>query len=1005
MFVCKKIWKSIIIQFLFVNIIYSQIPQFKTFTTQQGLSTYNTRKIIRDNFGFLWITTQDGMNRFDGTQFTILNKNTGGKTSLGGTYVTDCCLDNNGNIWVGSEYGGVDEIDPSNLTINRRFREDEKDGLISNWVRAVCYAGNDEIWIGTYYGLSILNKTTNHFTNLKINHIDNNEPLNIACIGRDSLMNMWLGIENGGLIVMNKKKEVIMTFDKNNFELPPGAPLKISGFYADKKGLVFACTNAGLKVFRPYKNSYVLDNGPSQYDAFKNMEVHTCLRDKHNNFWVGSSKGAYLISNETILAKHEALEMNTILNNYINYIYEDNFNNIWIACSKGLNLLLNTPYYFENFNYDVVTKNALEHCYSLSPVSDSIVLASTISGLYSVNIKKRTHQKIVDIGETGLIDAIFRKEKNQFIISGEKQTAALIFSKSPQLEQLSKYFPELVSLEKKYLSKIKAINDSIILFGSRDESGLYIWNTNSHTLKRQIKKDEKDSSGIYDNSVQNIYTDRNNNTWILSDLSLSKYNLKSNVFKHNHPRPGVKDSINSNFLMDMYDDGKNYWITTYGGGVNIINKKTFSATALTTTNGLPANTTYSIIPENDSVLWVSTNNGLSRINTHSLKIETYSFESGLQLNSFEIRSCFKENNSIFFGGIDGFIKIVENKRYHNINDFPVYISKIFFKKDDYSFEFNELDRKKIYTIPPAPDQIVLYISALGFSEIHNYTYQYRLRELNSNWIDMKNKNTINFSNLPSGTYHIESRVTVNGTKWNYSQKIIFRILPKWYQTWWFYLLIILTVAAILYALYRYRIAQIKKQHEIRKNIATDLHDDLGSTLNSVKVFTNLAISGVKQEESLQQIKDNLKEATTGLRDMIWVLDDSLDTVDELVTRLKQFALPVAAASNIKANISCETDINNRRLTKEEKRNLFLVCKEAINNSIKYSEATLISISIVPEGKKIKITITDNGKGFDVERVKKGYGLKNMEYRAEQVKYKVIITTAAGAGTTMLIRPL
>ena len=81
MFVCKKIWKSIIIQFLFVNIIYSQIPQFKTFTTQQGLSTYNTRKIIRDNFGFLWITTQDGMNRFDGTQFTILNKNTGGKTT------------------------------------------------------------------------------------------------------------------------------------------------------------------------------------------------------------------------------------------------------------------------------------------------------------------------------------------------------------------------------------------------------------------------------------------------------------------------------------------------------------------------------------------------------------------------------------------------------------------------------------------------------------------------------------------------------------------------------------------------------------------------------------------------------------------------------------------------------------------------------------------------------------------------------------------------------------
>jgi signal transduction histidine kinase len=214
----------------------------------------------------------------------------------------------------------------------------------------------------------------------------------------------------------------------------------------------------------------------------------------------------------------------------------------------------------------------------------------------------------------------------------------------------------------------------------------------------------------------------------------------------------------------------------------------------------------------------------------------------------------------------------------------------------------------------------------------------------------------------------------------------------------------LAIAGILYALYRYRIAQIKKQHEIRKNIATDLHDDLGSTLNSVKVFTNLAISGVKQEESLQQIKDNLNEATLGLRDMIWVLDDSLDTVDELVTRLKQFAIPVAAASNIETVIKADSEVNSRKLTKEEKRNLFLLCKEAINNSIKYSGASQINVNITASGKKIEIAIADNGKGFNADEVKKGYGLKNMQYRAGQIKYKVILTSAPGNGTQIMIKP-
>jgi signal transduction histidine kinase len=307
-------------------------------------------------------------------------------------------------------------------------------------------------------------------------------------------------------------------------------------------------------------------------------------------------------------------------------------------------------------------------------------------------------------------------------------------------------------------------------------------------------------------------------------------------------------------------------------------------------------------------------------------------------------------------------------------------------------------------VPNNATQTTVYFSGINYANPERTTFAYRIKEQSEAWINLNLQNFVSLIGFYPRTYHIQVKAANEDGVWSEPKELILIFLPKWYQTWWFYSLIALTVAAILYALYRYRIAQIKKQHEIRKNIATDLHDDLGSTLNSVKVFTNLAISGVKQEESLQQVKDNLTEATMSLRDMIWVLDDSLDTVDELITRLKQFAIPVAAASNIAAIIKADSEVNSRQLTKEEKRNLFLICKEAINNSIKYSGASGIDFTITASGKKIQIAVADNGKGFNVNEVKKGYGLKNMQYRAGQIKYKVTLISSPGNGTQITILP-
>src|SRR6185503_10226208 len=181
----------------------------------------------------------------------------------------------------------------------------------------------------------------------------------------------------------------------------------------------------------------------------------------------------------------------------------------------------------------------------------------------------------------------------------------------------------------------------------------------------------------------------------------------------------------------------------------------------------------------------------------------------------------------------------------------------------------------------------------------------------------------------------------------------------------------------------------KREEYIRKQVASDLHDELGSTLNSVKVFTNLALMEKNNTSHLEKIKEATQSAISGVKDIIWVLDDKRDTLDHLLSRINQFAKPLCEAASISYNQQSGGN-ETYKLGKEEKRNLYMIIKESINNSIKYSECSAIELLIKNKGGKLNITISDNGKGFDKEKITSGYGLKNILHRSEEIGYHVDI---------------
>jgi len=257
---------------------------------------------------------------------------------------------------------------------------------------------------------------------------------------------------------------------------------------------------------------------------------------------------------------------------------------------------------------------------------------------------------------------------------------------------------------------------------------------------------------------------------------------------------------------------------------------------------------------------------------------------------------------------------------------------------------------------------------------------------------------------PHGTYTLQVSSANEDGSWSDPIELKLIFLPKWYQTWWFKLLLVLAALAIAYSIYRIRINQLKKEQRIRTRLASDLHDDLGSTMNSVKVYANLALMD-KQEKYLFKIKESTQEAITGIRDIIWVLDDSKDSIEHLLSRISLFASPLCEANGILYKQEIADEARDHKLGQEERRNLYMILKEAINNAIKYADAKKIEIEVSVKKDKPSIQIKDDGKGFDTAVVNEGNGLKNMQRRAKEIRYEINIQSGSSRGTTVYLKKI
>lgn len=975
---------------------------FKTYSFAQGLNSYNIFKTKQDAFGFIWIATQDGLFRFNGRSFEVIKNNTGSSNVTMGNVLSNMDIGADNKIYAADYYYGVDIIDAANWKVNYIGASTAASNKLPNyWIEKILVDKQLNLWLGGKGYIAYKRKADSSFISLqKIPGL--HDDIDVRFIKQVADNTVAIGVTGYGVLFYNTG-----SLQQTGF-IPQQANTFLATAVNDiclKADTAFAITNTAV-----YKGT-VKDGKWTAIQQFTPAGLTklttTCVvHDNKEGLWIGTNSGIIYfntITNKSTAYKADKKRPNWLADNFINDLMIDRQENLWISTFNVLQMASLRPGRFQSYSGNKEGSDFMEHIYSIVEKNKEEVFCTGTDGLYVTNIETGKTKKVPGSGNLGLVHHIEKIKDDCWIISADEGMYA--YNPATNLisqEKLLQQFPEWSSSKKNYFNNAYR-HGNTWYWASEEREGLVKWDMQNRTIVK-FKAGTAITGGLQENHIRNIKKDRDGYLWVLSDVTLSKFNLQKDSVEEVLYFKDDKNAPNASLYFDMYDAGNTLWFASYGAGLCGYNKKTKTWKFINEQDGLCNNSVYSILPENDSIIWVSTNMGLSSVNHYTKDCSNYFYEDGLQDNSFDEKGGLRFGDKMLFGGINGFTAVDLNRNQTSNNNFPVFIHKLEYFVNNKKHSIRKLVWDKVQ-LPIGTNSIEIFLSALTFTENHKIKFSYKIEGIHKDFVDAGKTNSIILNALDYGDYKITiSYRKTNGIFVANALHINISIAPKWYQTWWFKLLILLIAAGVIYAFYRYRLQQIRKQHQIRKNIATDLHDDLGSTLNSVKVFTNLAISGVKQEENLQQIKDNLQEATTGLRDMIWVLDDSLDTVEELVTRLNQYATPVAAASNMKTSIKADSKISSYKFTKEEKRNLFLVCKEAINNSIKYSETSRIDVLIEPDGKKIKITIADDGKGFDVEQVTKGYGLKNMEYRAGQVNYKTTVSSTPGKGTQIEITP-
>ena len=992
-----------IVFFIFILLIYSLVAsseelRFSRIDERYGLKQGSVDRLVQDQFGFVWIGTEDGLARFDGNQVKPYRNDPDDSTSIPDNVITALAYSASNKLWVGTEADGASYYDYTqdsfvrldNLQLGSEIRDFYS---VRQDVGEVIARTNEGIFIidQLLFAKKILDqqlaKDVIDIFSLAERHyalLVNGKRLEFSSDFQSyeerpffdkAIKNAWEGLTCPLLVV-----------DANNiFYCPDNEShwlnqltnkltkagvdintLRFNDFVEDTTGVVWLSSNRGL--IRVGKDSVtVSQNIPNDSNSLSSDKVRPLLLGKNKKLFVGTAvKGLNILdlandgieyfrttNTDSLLTGSDTFNVN---NEQACGYNESDYNTVWailkasdgalwVGNYSGLAVRPAGSDKFEDFSRIGTTENYIDVCsvWSLAE-ANGLLWFGTWNGLIS-----------------------YSKDSGDFIVYNTQAT-------------------------KKGVLSGQSLSGNVIRVLQYDESRNSLWvGTNGQSLNRidfntqaihNYPDDSKDETKLPHPRIRSLYLDKDNNLWVGSGGGLSLWNEVNNTFrtiKSSEEKTQLSDEDVRAIYQQKHDS--TLWVGT-GNGLNLFDTKRFEVQQrISEKSGLPNSTLYSLLPDNDGLLWISTANGLSRFDTTTMIFDNYSVNHGLQGNEFNFNAWHKDKEGLlYFGGISGINVINPEKlsKRQAINN-PVFTSVIAYDSEGEEITLARmLGNDSSIQIKTQERNLKIEYSLLSFGGDQNITSKYRLLPSFASWVkDNPSTHQVEYTNLTPGQYTLE--VGSNNHSDSVTQLEI-HIEPYFWETLWFKTLLGLTLLFVTVGLsvfmYKARLRRLIDQrssqhyriveHELRPHLhaANQQLKRLSAESDLPEKYRTLLIQDVQPMlgksigfiEDLRSLLDVRTAEKTGKQ--LYMLEDIIDDV-HVYFGDSQEQIVFNAMDDINVSIY--------------ENSLYLVLKNLISNALKYSEdGSEVQVHISSEGVNLVVDCVDFGIGIDPKKRKAVY---------------------------------
>jgi len=844
----------------------SQNISFEHFTVADGLPHNHIRCILQDHLGFLWFTTQNGLVKYDGYTFKTylpVPKDTNSIKTRNPSWVIE---DHLGDLWITSLYEGLIKFDRKTELFKHYTHNDNNPNSINGNRTSHLYEDRKgNLWISVIgEGLDKFDRKNETFKNYRnIPNYNNSLSSNtIYVIREDSEGNLWIGTSNG----LNKfDRETGKSIRYYNEPSNPNSLIAnvIQEIIEDQSGDLWIATTGGLSKYDYKKDiwkNYV--NAPDVPNSLIHNNIVVVFEDKIGRIWAGSRYGGLNLfdpnSDGFIRFRSDANDPQSISSDYVVSMNEDKTGVLWIGCwLSGLNKVDVYSSKFKHYKNIPGNTNSLSNNWVWCLFTDSkgmMWIGTRGGGLNRFNPKTETFKSFLfnPRDQTSVsnnsVGYIFEDNQNNLWV-GADDGQLNRFNRTTN--HFTRYYIEHEDERNIENRGIMSIVDDLsghlwiaTWRGGLIKLDLNSINDNEISFTRYLH-DQNDTTSLNLNSLNNLYLDSFGSLWVGTNLKgLDKFIPESGTFQHFFDRESGFDII-----LCVHEDKKGrFWVGTYNGGLHLFNRETGEREVFTEKDGLPHNSVKAILEDEFGNLWLSTERGLSKFNYEKKSFRNYTVSEGLLSGIFNMRAAtIGKDGDMYFGGTNGFNRFDPNHLIDNPYPPQVFLSDI--KLFDVSLPVGgdsplkvNINLAKDIELNYDQNDVTLEYVGIHFSRSEGITYEYKLINYDKNWRKAGTRRLATYTNLQPGEYNFVVKAKSSDGVWSKepaSLKII--IVPPFWQTTWFKVLIGLTLMSLLYTGYKIRIRQLeakKKLLEERVAERTEAAKKLQYALNEVEILKN-----------------------------------------------------------------------------------------------------------------------------------------------------------------------